>query len=148
MSMMKEENFALLDEIISNISGVVDKLILSTELTADNMAEAMPLGGEECWSEHLYCLYEKNAEKLHQNLDTVYPDSCSYIMKEYPYSRWNDTSAFTRTFISDCIEQRLKVFVFGLQNGFQIPIDFITNRFCRWILLDGFTQSWRRFKRL
>lgn len=138
---MEEKNIGIFQEVLDNISGSIDKIILNTDLNEENLASVLRYGVEYCppnldgWS---YCMYEKNRETLEKNIDLAYPDTCTNIMREYPYREWKMMSGVTRRFIEDCVEKRLKVAVFFAERTeFEIPIDFITNKFRRWLILDS-----------
>ena len=141
-TMMKEKHANYILEIMTNFSGVIDKIILSTEFTHENLAENLPLGWEAClfnaeYHRRLYCLYENNREEIEKNLDKTHNDTCTYMMNEFPYSEWLGISSFSKRYLSECVEKRLKVFIFGKENGFSIPIDFITNKIHIWVYLEN-----------
>lgn len=149
-SLMEEKNIGILQEVVDNISGSIDKIILNTELDDEGLDSILRYGIDYC-SPHrgngwYYCMYEKNREALEKNIDLDYPDTCTHIMKEYPYREWRTISGVTRNFIEDCVEKRLKVAVFfAKRTNFQIPIDFITNKFRRWIILNGIFEKAAKF---
>lgn len=145
--LVQQENIHLIIEVMDNISGVIDKLILSDNLEEEDYIEAFPLGWKECFNEkeyHFkgqYCLYEKNKAFLEEILESKYKDTCTTLMNEFPYSSLLEIDILTQRYLEDCIEQRLKVFSFGRRNNFTIPIDFTTNRFRRWKILAEISKE-------
>lgn len=147
----KNEQYFL--EIVDNINDIFEKMIMSTELTPSFILERLPLGHEDC--PHIdndtigtyYCLYEKNIESLHQNKDNKYNDTCTIVMNEYPYSSWKDASALFKRMIEDCIYERLKVLAFCKEFGIDLPIDLITNKLRKWVMIEEFWRNAQSVRR-
>ena len=137
---LRDDLVVTTEAMMDMISGMMDDHILDTNLADVPLSEILPKGEVFCSKYHLipdlslYCRFRENQPDLER---TRKNDTCQQVM-DFRLERWEKLDNITRAMIKKCMVKQQKTLVFGHLNRIHIPIDFVTNKYRKWTLLQKF----------
>lgn len=144
----RDDQVFVVNNILESSLAIIDDYILETRV--DSLQDINHLfPSQRCKSSsynepRYYCLLRDN---IPEYIRTTKNDTCNNILYGEKREEWDKMDNITRVMIKKCAIIQLKTLIFNQNNGVSLPIDFVSNKFRKFTLIEKFVNNMYRIIR-